>query len=258
MKLQQLVSVLGFLAAGASASPGGYGDKYGHGNKCKKYEWDLDRCDWCPYKPYHPRDLDGLEPRGDYGYPKTCKRKCPSWKKKCKKYDWDYSKPYYSTWFDDYTHCPRGDSYKVVGKIIDCPDWKYGKGQCLYVEYKDWDKWSDKKAYLGIYKDKKDGPKKKEDLNYNKYCYKNKCLVPLDKLKGYGSLCDKKFYVGIDDDQCKRKHDGYPHGGKKKGGKKSAPSTAAALKQLPEFDAQEAQWLMSTERPLTKDGVWKT
>ncbi|KAF4471603.1 hypothetical protein FALBO_1488, partial [Fusarium albosuccineum] len=321
MKLHQVVAVLGFIAAGASATPGGYSDRdknadkygdhsygkggyskggyskggyshgkdddhshgkddghshgkggysgggyshgkdddhsygkggYSHGKdddrshgkggysgggyQCKKYDWDLERCDWCPYKPYHPRDLDGLEARGNYGgsygggYGKTCKRTCPDDKKKCKKYSWDYSKVTYSTSFDDYTKCSAGDSYKVVGKIGPCGDWgSYSSKQCLFVEYDDWDKYSDKTAYLGIYATKEEGPKKKEELNFNKWCKKNKCVIPLDKLPGYPKLCKKSIWVGIDDDQCKEKHyGGYP--GYDKGSKGSKGGQLSPVK----------------------------
>ncbi|RSL46628.1 hypothetical protein CEP54_013767 [Fusarium duplospermum] len=315
MKLHQVVAILSFVAAGASATPGGYGDKdkdvkygnnygnkygnnygnkygnnygdkygkdgkdkyghgkdgygkdghgkdghgkdgkdgdkyghgkdgygkdgdkyghgkdgygYGHGkDKCKTYEWDIGRCNWCPYKPYHPRDLDGLEARGDYGYGngygyghgKTCKKTCPETKKKCKSKSPDYSKPTYAGDFEESVWCEGGDSYKVKGKIGPCGDWgKYGSKQCLFVEYADWDKWSDKDAYLGIYTTESGVPKKKKDLNLtDKYCKKNKCVVPLDKFPGWPKLCGKSVWIGIDDDQCKPKK-GHGYGGYGKDG----------------------------------------
>ncbi|KAM0556818.1 hypothetical protein ACHAPJ_005878 [Fusarium lateritium] len=188
----------------------GYGGKHGgkHGDKGQKYNYDLERCDWQPYNAKSWLGYGDNKGRHGNGF----KRPCPEDKKKCKKYDYDYSKATYSTSFSEYKQCPKGDSYKVTGKIGPCGDYGYGgygKEQCLIVEYKDWDKWSDKTAYLGVYATEDEGPKKKEKLNFNDKCHKNKCVVPVKELPGYRKFKDS-VWVGIDDDQCK---DSKPHWG---------------------------------------------
>ena len=253
MKLYQVTAVLAFIATGVIATPGGFDkdikspekhgeDNYpgkkgdddyrggkGHGghdddddeefgrggkgrdDKGKKYEWDIERCDWCPY---NPKVWVGYEPKGR-GY----KRSCPEDKKKCQKYAYDYSKATYSGYFSEFQKCSKGDNYKVNGKVGACSG--YGKAQCLIVQYEDYEKWSDKIAYLGLYSYKKEGAKDKKYLNFNKYCKKNKCVVPIQKVPGYPKFKDS-VYVGIDDDQCR---EDFKKGGKgndhdnKKGGK---------------------------------------
>ncbi|KAJ4029019.1 hypothetical protein NW761_014627 [Fusarium oxysporum] len=139
------------------------------------------------------------------------------WGDKCKKYNWDYSKATYSASFNKYKKCPAGDSYKVSGKIAPCDGHGYyGRDeQCLFVTYDDWDKWSAKTAYLGIYATEEKGFKEKKKLNFNKYCKKNKCVVPVKKIPGYPGFKDS-VWIGYDDDQCKQQYwGGYGHGGKK-------------------------------------------
>ncbi|KAH7228386.1 hypothetical protein B0J15DRAFT_473318 [Fusarium solani] len=70
-------------------------------------------------------------------------------------------------------------------------------------------RWSDKKAFLVIYGRQEDGAKYKWDLNFNKSCRGNKCVVPIEKIPGYPHLCHKKIWIGLDDNQCKN----YGHGG---------------------------------------------
>lgn len=188
----------------------GYGGK-GHGDKGKKYEWDIERCDLCPY---NPKSWSGYEPKGH-----SYKRPCPEDKKKCQKYAYDYSKATYSGSFSEFQKCSQGDNYKVTGKVGACSG--YGKAQCLIVQYEDWEKWSDKIAYLGLYSYKKEGPKDKKYLNFNKYCKKNKCAVPIEKVPGYPKFKDS-VWVGIDDDQCREDYKKGRKGGEydsKKGGK---------------------------------------
>ncbi|KAL6919412.1 hypothetical protein FSST1_003438 [Fusarium sambucinum] len=244
MKLYQVTAVLAFIATGVLATPSGYdkdnkspekhgddnypgkkgGDDYrpgkGYGNdddddeeygpggkgyNGKKYEWDIERCDWCPY---NPKSWNGYEPKGR-GY----KRPCPEDKKKCQKYAYDYSKANYSGYFSEFQKCSKGDDYKVTGKVGACSG--YGQAQCLIVQYEDWEKWSDKIAYLGLYSYKKEGLKDKKYLNFNKYCKKNKCVVPVEKVPGYPKFKDS-VWVGIDDDQCREDY----KKGDKKGDKK--------------------------------------
>ncbi|RGP79718.1 hypothetical protein FLONG3_2162 [Fusarium longipes] len=206
MKLYQVTVVLAFIATGVIATPadfdkdikspekhgdGSYSGKkgdddyspgkghgndddddedYGRGDKGKKYEWDIERCDWCPY---NPKSWLEYEPKGR-GY----KRPCPEDKKKCQKYAYDYSKATYPGVFSEFQKCSKGDNYKVTGKIGACSG--YGKAQCLIVQYEDWEKWSDKLAYLGLYSYTKEGPKDKKYLNFNKYCKKNKIASGLE------------------------------------------------------------------------------
>ncbi|CEI64290.1 hypothetical protein FVEN_g11086 [Fusarium venenatum] len=244
MKLYQVTAVLAFISTGVLATPSGYdkdnkspekhgddnypgkkgdddyrpgkgyGNEYdeeygpggkryngkGRGDKGKKYEWDIERCDWCPY---NSKSWNGYEPKGR-GY----KRPCPEDKKKCQKYDHDYSKATYSGYFSESQKCSKGDDYKVTGKVGACSG--YGKAQCLIVQYEDWEKWSDKIAYLGLYSYKKEGLKDKKYLNFNKYCKKNKCVVPVEKVPGYPKFKDS-VWVGIDDNQCR---EDYKKGGK--------------------------------------------
>ncbi|CAG7561503.1 unnamed protein product [Fusarium equiseti] len=212
MKLHQVTAVLAFIATGVIATPGGFDkdikspekhgeDKYpgkkgdddyrggkghggydddddeeygrggkGRGYKGKKYEWDIERCDWCPYDP---KAWVGYEPKGR-GY----KRSCPGDKKKCQKYAYDYSKATYSGSSSEFQKCSKGDNYK------------------------------------------KEGPKDKKYPNFNKYCKKDKCVVPIEKVPGYPKFKDS-VYVGIDDDQCredfKKGGKGNDHGNKKGG-----------------------------------------
>ncbi|KAJ4137564.1 hypothetical protein NW768_003151 [Fusarium equiseti] len=253
MKLYQVTTVLAFIATGVIATSGGFDkdiespekhgeDNYpgkkgdddyrggkghgdyeddddneygrggkGRGDKGKKYEWDIERCDWCPY---NPKAWVGYEPKSR-GY----KRPCPEDKKKCQKYAYDFSKATYSGSFSEFQKCSEGDNYKVNGKVGACSG--YGKAQCLIIQYEDWEKWSDKIAYLGLYTYKKEGPKDKKYLNFNKYCKKDKCAVPIEKVPGYPKFKDS-VYVGIDDDQCRedfRKGGKGNHHGNKKGGK---------------------------------------
>ncbi|KAM0359004.1 hypothetical protein HYE67_008564 [Fusarium culmorum] len=241
MKLYQVTAVLAFITTGVIATPSGYDkdnkfpekhsddnypgkkgdDEYGSGgkgydgkgreDKGKKHEWDIERCDWCPY---NPKSWYGYEPKGR-GY----KRPCPEDKNKCQKYAYDYSKATYSGVFSEFQKCSKGDNYKVTGKVGACS--VYGKVQCLIVQYEDWEKWSDKIAYLGLYSYKKESPKDKKYLNFNKYCKKNKCVVPIEKVPGYPKFKDN-VWVGIGDDQCRKD---YKKGNKendyeyKKGGK---------------------------------------
>ncbi|CAJ0545524.1 Ff.00g089970.m01.CDS01 [Fusarium sp. VM40] len=244
MKLHQVTAVLAFIATGAIASPAGIADKdynnspekngndylpkkggekhdgdddytskgyggKGHGDKGKKFEWDIERCDSCPYS-----SKSWPEPKGSYG--KGYKRTCPEDKKKCQKYAYDYSKATYSGYASQNLKCSEGDHYRVAAKIGSCGG--YSKEQCLNVVYEDWDKYSDKIAFLGLYTYKKEGIENKKYLNFNKYCKKNECHVPVEKVPGYPKFKDN-VWVGIDAGQCrepKPKWGGYDG---KKGGK---------------------------------------
>ncbi|KAM0428823.1 hypothetical protein ACHAQK_011419 [Fusarium lateritium] len=244
MKLHQVTAVLAFIATGAIASPAGiaekdynkepekngndylpkkgdekhdggkdypskeYGGK-GYGDKGKKYEWDIERCDSCPYSP-----KSWPEPKGSYG--KGYKKTCPEDKKKCQKYAYDYSKAIYSGVVSQYLKCSEGDNYKVAAKIGPCGG--YSKEQCLNVVYEDWDKYSDKIAFLGLYTYKKESIESKKYLNFNKYCKKNECHVPVEKIPGYPKFKDNVF-VGIDAGQCREPKPNWGGYGGKKGGK---------------------------------------
>jgi hypothetical protein len=125
----------------------------------------------------------------------------------------DKHKKKYEGSFNYKVDCKKGADYKVTGKISSY-DYK-SKEQYLNVEYLDWDPKSDKKAYLGLYATKEEGPKKKDRLNLTKkYCHKNKCSVPVKKIPGYPKF-KKSVWVGIDDDQCKNYKPTWPgYGGK--------------------------------------------
>jgi hypothetical protein len=235
MKLHQVTAILAFVAAGAFATPDDYADRGNNKHPAKNGDHrdggkpDRDGPGYYPggnrgyhgsksghddYNGNHPysggrdhdKDHGGKDGHGGKG-----------WGDKCKKYSWDYSKATYSASFNKYKKCPAGDSYKVSGKIAPCDGWGYyGRNeQCLFVTYDDWYKWSDKTAYLGIYATEEEGPKDKKNLNFNKYCKKNKCVVPVKKISGYPGFKDS-VWIGYDDDQCKRQSwGGYGHGGKK-------------------------------------------
>ncbi|KAM0340720.1 hypothetical protein ACHAPU_010392 [Fusarium lateritium] len=222
MKLYQITSVLAFIATGVIATPTGIADKdnkipdkYGNdylpkkggephgdkdypskGNGGKKFEWDLERCGWCPYSPKSWPEKGDVKDRKGNGYKLTC----PEEKKKCQKYSIDLGKASYSGYLSKYQKCSEGDDYKVVARMGHCrPN---GLEKCLNVIYEDWEKGSNKTACIGLYTSKKQVPGGKKYLNRNKYCKKNECHVPIEEIPGFPKF-KETIWVGIDGAQCR-------------------------------------------------------
>ncbi|KAF4986713.1 hypothetical protein FGRMN_10710 [Fusarium graminum] len=238
MKLYQITTVLAFIATGVIATPAGIVEKdnkiqKGYDNDClrqkgvephgekkypskgcggKKVEWDLERCDWCPYSPKSWLEKDDVKSRKGNEYKLTC----PEERKKCQKYSIDLEKASYSGYFSKYQNCTEGDDYKVTARMGHCrPN---GLEKCLNVIYEDWEKGSDKTAYLGLYTSKKQVPASKKYLNRNRYCSKNECHIPIEEIPGFPKF-KKTIWVGIDGAQCRNPKPKWEGHGGKKGGK---------------------------------------
>ncbi|KAK7429220.1 hypothetical protein QQZ08_004230 [Neonectria magnoliae] len=206
-----VIALLGFLAAGVIA---GGDDDYKKSDKCKKIEWEPAQC-----KSYYdgkgPRGVSDMEERGEYSYPPpVCKKKCPKDKVHCEEYGWAKGSPRYEGNFFQAVDCKKGNDYKVSGTLGPCG---YGsKKDCLVVKYSG-NYWpADKKtSYLGVYERKSDGVAHYSKLNYNGYCYGDKCTVPVEKLPGYPKLCGDTLYVAVDTGRCQNPYSDYGYGKKK-------------------------------------------
>ncbi|KAF5671005.1 hypothetical protein FHETE_4261 [Fusarium heterosporum] len=235
MKLYQITTVLAFIATGVIATPAGITKKdnqipeksdndylpkkgvephRGENYPSKEYggkkvEWDLERCDWCPYIPKSWPETGDVQNRKGNGYKLTC----PEEKKKCQKYSIDLGKASYSGYFSKYQKCSRGDDYKVTASMGHCQP--NGLEKCLNVIYEDWEKGFDKTAYLGLYTSKKQVPESKKYLNRNRYCNKNECHIPIEEIPGFPTF-KETIWVGIDCAQCRDPESKWGgHGGKK-------------------------------------------